>query len=219
MIQAILFDVDGVLLNSFEANLKFLQDLMKEFGFPITTREEYQKLFHLPVAGVARSLSVPESVIPKMIEARQNGSVRYPNELTTMPDGAKEVIDLLSEKYSLGIVTSKVRVGVTEHPLLGALKDKFQTIIAYEDTQNHKPHPEPLLMAVNSLELTLDQVIYVGDSETDFDAAKAAGMKFIHFADEPFRDVGGHATRFSDLPKVIETIDAKNYLSDTSSGR
>jgi phosphoglycolate phosphatase-like HAD superfamily hydrolase len=54
MIKVVLFDVDGVLINSFEANLIFYQDLLNFLGFPSMTRDEYQKLFHKTMEDVIR---------------------------------------------------------------------------------------------------------------------------------------------------------------------
>jgi beta-phosphoglucomutase-like phosphatase (HAD superfamily) len=57
MIKAILFDIDGVLINTFEANLKFFQDLMRNTGYPEPTREEYRNLFHRTMIDAIRILT------------------------------------------------------------------------------------------------------------------------------------------------------------------
>ena len=61
MVKAVIFDVDGVLLNSFEANLKFYQNLAHKIGVPLPTREQFQKLFHLSMYDVIKILTQSDS--------------------------------------------------------------------------------------------------------------------------------------------------------------
>lgn len=56
MIKAIIFDVDGVLFDSFEANFKFYEDLFNKAGYIPPTRKEYPKLFHLPMMDVIKKI-------------------------------------------------------------------------------------------------------------------------------------------------------------------
>ena len=79
----------------------------------------------------------------------------------------------------LGVVTVKSRptVDVTFEVL--PLGRYFQTVVTGDDTERHKPHPEPLLMALERLGARADAAAYAGDSPFDIRAAKAAGMMAI----------------------------------------
>ena len=57
-----------------------------------------------------------------------------------------------------------------------ALRDCFDVVVAYEDTERHKPDPEPVLAALEKLQATPAEAAYVGDSPFDVRAAKAAGV-------------------------------------------
>jgi beta-phosphoglucomutase-like phosphatase (HAD superfamily) len=153
MIKAVIFDIDGVLLDSFEANLKFFQNLMTVAGYRPPTREEFPALFHLSLMDVVKKLtgSKSEEEIMRVFNLGESREVDYPIELLNMPDGADEVIKTLSKKYLLGIVTSRIKNSVYEAPKLAALKKYFKVAVSYEDTKNHKPHPDPLLLATNKL--------------------------------------------------------------------
>jgi len=80
------------------------------------------------------------------------------------------------EGRRLGIVTAKrhrtVALALDRFP---ALRDDFATVVAHEDTELHKPDPEPVLLAVERLGGMASQAAYVGDSPFDIQAARAAG--------------------------------------------
>ena len=208
MIKAVLFDVDGVLLDSFEANLKFFQDLITQAGYTPPTREEYRELFHLPLVDVLKvhlRLDSPAE-IERIANMRRN-SVRYPIELLSMPHNAIQTIVALHKGYTLGIVTSRIRGGVFESPELATLKECFSTVICYEDTKEHKPHPEPLLLALENVGAQPEEAVYIGDSYYDMEASRTAGMKFIYYSDSDLAGTDAVTTIFKDLPKIVKSLD------------
>src|SRR3989304_7052157 len=110
MIKAVIFDIDGVLLDSFEANLKFFQDLMIKFGYPPPTKEEFPPIFHLNMWNAIRVLtkSDSEEEIKKIWEAGGSREIKYPTELLFMPESAEEEVKGLSKNYALAIVTNRI---------------------------------------------------------------------------------------------------------------
>lgn len=76
----------------------------------------------------------------------------------------------------VGIVSSAPRRYV-QH--FAAQMGPMDVVKSYHDTQNHKPHPEPLLSAVSDLGLTPAEALYVGDADCDEKAARAAGVHFL----------------------------------------
>jgi len=80
----------------------------------------------------------------------------------------------------LGLVTAKRRSTVEiAFGHLPGLEGVFDVIVTSEDTELHKPNPEPLLLALRKLETTPAEAAYVGDSPFDVEAAKAAGLRSI----------------------------------------
>lgn len=183
MIKAIVFDVDGVLIDSLEANIKFIQDLMRKAGYKPPTRKQYTAIFHLNMMDVIKHLtkSQSEKEIKRIWKIGASRDVAYPTELIKIPKDAEETIKLLSKKYLLAIVTNRVKAGLYEIPQLAKLKRYFKVAVSYEDTINHKPHPEPLLLAAKRLGVNPNESVYVGDAESDIKAARATGMKIISY--------------------------------------
>jgi len=92
-------------------------------------------------------------------------------------DGIEELLVTLRERGALlGIVTSKSRrvVDMALHYI--PIEHHFDVIVTTDDTDNHKPHPQPLQLAMRKLDVTPDESIYIGDSPFDIKAGQAAGM-------------------------------------------
>ncbi len=207
MIKAILFDIDGVLIDSFESNLAFYNSLLEKGGYAGPTREEYLPLIHLDmkrtIAHVSKSESVEE--IERIWLMGVNREVKYPHELIKTPENVENIVKELRKKYILGIVTSRVRIGIDELPIYKELKEYFKVAVSYEDTENHKPLPDPLLFAAKELDIDPKACVYIGDTNSDVEAALAAGMKVITYPTLLDRAHGFFA-HFNELPAVVELL-------------
>ena len=208
MIKAVLFDVDGVLLDSFEANLKFYQNLLAWAGYSGPTRAEFTALFHLPMWDGITILtpSATDEERKHIWEAGKIKLVPYPLELLKIPAGAEETVKTLASIYRLGIVTSRVQESVYSIPDLAKLRPYFQVVIAYQDTQRHKPDPEPLLLAAKRLATAPAEAVYIGDVESDMHAAHAAGMQGLLYAKHTVSAADACTFSFAKLPKLIQSL-------------
>lgn len=208
--KAVIFDIDGVLIDSFEANLKFYQDLMSAFGYPGPTREAFPELFHVSMWDSIQKLTGldDEAQIRKIwLAGKAKTMVSYHVELLNTPSGYVSVIEKLSQMYTLGIVTN--RVDAFEPPPVALIKKFFSTAVAYEDTRKHKPDPEPLLLAAQRLRVQPQECVYIGDVQNDVIAARAAGMKMIGFtrySKTKLKDTDANTDTFSGLPQLIHSL-------------
>ena len=209
MIKAVLFDVDGVLIDSFAANLKFYQDLMIKAGYKPPAKKEFDNLFHRPLIDVIKILTKSNSdkEIQRVFEIGKNRRVKTQLELYKMPKGVDKVIKDLSKKYLLGVVTSRIKEYVYEVPKLAQLEKYFKVTIAYQDTINHKPDPEPILLACQKLNVNSSEAVYVGDVENDITAGKAAGTKTILYSQANLANADLHTSTFTKLPELIKSLD------------
>ena len=210
-IKALIFDVDGTLLDSFESNLAFIQKLMKAKKYRPPTREEFLPLFHTSLWDVIKTLTklTDDTEIQNIWDFARNNIAGFKTKPAVMPRGAEEAIKLLSGRYALGIATSRVKATLYEPPL-AALRLYFKIAVVYEDTINHKPHPEPLLLAAEKLGVSPDECVYIGDAETDMRASIAAGMCFIHFGSVPLAGANYSIQSFKELPALIQSLSGRN---------
>jgi pyrophosphatase PpaX len=91
--------------------------------------------------------------------------------------GVDEVLATLRDRgHRLGIVTAKRRLTVDLAFKRLPIEHLFETVVGGDETEHHKPRPEPLLLALERLGASPGQAAYVGDSPFDMQAAKAAGL-------------------------------------------
>jgi pyrophosphatase PpaX len=94
--------------------------------------------------------------------------------------GIDEVLATLKDRgHRLGIVTAKRRLTVDLAFARLPIEHLFETVVGGDETERHKPHPEPLLLALERLGASPQDAAYVGDSPFDMAAAKAAGLYAI----------------------------------------
>lgn len=178
---------------------------MIKTGYRPPTREEFSAIFHLSMMDAIRILSKSKSEeeIKKIWEIGRGRNIKYDVDLLKIPERAEDVIKKLNKNYLLGIVTSRIKESVYESPKLAKLKKFFKVAVSYQDTVNHKPHPEPLLLAAKKLKVKPEECIYIGDAENDIRAAHAAGMKAIIYSKNNFPQADARAISFIKLPELI----------------
>jgi len=210
MIKAVIFDVDGVLLDSFEANLDFFQRLFIKAGYSALTREQYLKDgFYRGMVDVIKDhvVNISDEELQRILNFWKSRQVVHNGALLSFPKDLDEVVKKLSENYLLAIATSRVKEGVFKPPRMAALKNLFSTTVAYEDTKNHKPHPEPLLVAAKKIHVEPDECIYIGDAPSDVIAAHAAGMKCVVYSKNKIGGADVQTDDFGEIPKLVLCLD------------
>lgn len=207
MIKAILFDIDGVLLDSLKANYQYYQNLFKKLEKSFISFSEYkEKYFSMPVKEVIQNLAGLEgNELENKYQEIKNS--RYFTNLIKVPKGEKETIKNLFKQYKLAIVTGRFSIKSTFS--ITGLKKYFEVVVKFGDYQKPKPDPEPLLVALKKFNLKPEEAIYVGDSLVDLQAAKALKMKFIGFygiSGKIFKEADANIKTFAELSGAIEKL-------------
>lgn len=180
--QAVLFDLDGTLVDS-APELGAAADQMRVVrGMPSLPLELYRPLAGSGargMLGVAFGLK-PEQ--PGFDELREEFFVRYEQCMlrTSAFDGVAQLIEaLLGRGLHWGVVTNKSK-RFTE-PLTAAMPlfESARAIVSGDTTPFSKPHPEPLFEAARRIGVAPERCIYVGDDERDILAGRAAGMRTV----------------------------------------
>ncbi len=204
MIEAVLFDIDGVLMDSREANIDFYRRLVSQHGYPPAREEDLARGHYLNLLETI-ALVTGETNEARLQEIWQAARALegYRMDLVRQPEGGPDVLEALQSKYRLGVVTSRIKEGVEHYFENFGNRDRFEVAVAYDDTERHKPAPDPLLYACKKLGVAPAKTVYVGDAETDRQCAAAAGTHFIAYGDV----IVGHAPTvlsFKELERAIE---------------
>ncbi|WP_370630097.1 HAD family hydrolase [Xenophilus sp. Marseille-Q4582] len=182
-LQAVLFDLDGTLVDSAPELGAAADQMRTERGLPSLPLADYRPMAG---AGARGMLGIAFGITPDSPDfpaLREEFFVRYERRMlegTHAFEGVPELLQALQARgLRWGVVTNKQR-RFTE-PLTAA-RPLFATagaIVSGDSTPHAKPHPEPLLEAARRLGVPPGACIYVGDDERDIVAGRAAGMRTV----------------------------------------
>jgi len=181
--KAVIYDCDGVILDSIESNYIFYNRIMAGLGRPEINRlcTESERVLH-----TFSYLDVIEHFFgndPQKEEAIAIGkTIRYKELMPYMrrEEGLVETLTALQGKVELAICTNRaasMEMIIEDFGLEGF----FGCVMTAGKVQNPKPHPEPLLKVLEHYGLAPQEALFVGDSEVDMQAAAAAGVPFIAY--------------------------------------
>jgi pyrophosphatase PpaX len=171
----VLFDLDGTLIDSGPIIVASMQHATRT----VLGREIAYEELAATVGGqglVSQMQALDPDRVDDLVEAYREHNDPLHDTLEAFDDVLAILPRLRSEGRQLGIVTAKrhrtVGLALARFP---ALDEHFSVVIAHEDTDRHKPDPEPVLAAVARFGVEAERAAYVGDSPFDIQAAKAAG--------------------------------------------
>jgi pyrophosphatase PpaX len=201
-VAAIVFDIDGVLLDSHLANAAYYSGVLARYGFPpVSDAELAYGHSHTLRESIAYLTKADDDAVETIFQEIRD-LAGYPYELVRQPEGCLRVLDALSRDYALGVMSSRIVEGIRQYLDLTGTHEHFGVVVGYEDTERHKPHPEPLLIACERLGVSPSATVYVGDAPSDMACARAAGAHFIAFGDA-IPDAVHVINRFDDLEAAI----------------
>jgi HAD superfamily hydrolase (TIGR01509 family) len=174
-LTGVLFDWDGTLLDSFHADSQAYLAMFREVGLDWGLRE-LERHYSPDWYTVYRAAGIPKERWDEADGLWRGHYAKHPSKLVS---GARRVLQRLARRHSLGLVTSGDRVRVTRQLRKFALTRMFRARICGEDTPHKKPHPAPLLMALQEMKLEAEECVYVGDTPEDLEMARAAGVRAI----------------------------------------
>ena len=180
-LKAILFDMDGVILDSFDSSFAVFNVLRKKFGMEEFTKENFRK----KVCG--NSVNENAGTYFKGIDFQE--LKRLYEELiienkgkTSLMQDAKEVLNRIKDKkIKIGLVTNTPRKSAMELLEYHKIKDDFDSIVTGDDAERPKPYPDPVIKLCRNLGVEPQEAMLVGDTKNDYKAGKGAGCVVVGF--------------------------------------
>jgi HAD superfamily hydrolase (TIGR01509 family) len=181
MIQAILWDNDGVLVETEHLYFEATRQVLRSAGISLS-REQFIELFLTQGKG-AWHLAQERGMTPGEIEKlRDERNAAYARSLLRAPrlvDGIESVLEGLRDEYIMGIVTSSRKDHFDQmHQSTGLLR-YFDFVLTASDFARTKPDPEPYLRAIERSGVDREACLAVEDSERGLESARRAGIRCI----------------------------------------
>ena len=182
-VQAVLFDLDGTLIDS-APDLGAAADRMRtQRGLPSLPLDLYRPMAGAGargMLGVAFGMTPDHPEFPDLREEFFRNYESRMTELTRVFAGVPELLDAIAGRgLAWGVVTNKQMRFAAPLTRAMPLFSTAGTVVGGDTTPHPKPHPAPLLEAARQLGLAPARCIYVGDDERDILAGRAAGMPTV----------------------------------------
>lgn len=174
----VVFDLDGTVVNTIPLIIASYEHAMWDVLGERTSPEEARSWIGQTLYATfhARHPSRAQELIDSYVTWN---AAHLPELLEEFP-GTPELLDALTAAGVVtGVATSKRRVSAENTLRYAGLEGRLPVTVAMEDTDLHKPRPEPLLVALERLGGSAAVAAYVGDAVVDVQAAKAAGMTAV----------------------------------------
>tara|TARA_B100000683_G_scaffold165784_1_gene159630 strand:+ start:48 stop:728 length:681 start_codon:yes stop_codon:yes gene_type:complete len=201
-LKCVVFDCDGVLIDSLQANIHYYGKIKEQLGLSPITRSEIEYV-HMHTHKDAIIHIVPEDKLEEAWEATRNFDSSTLVEYLKRSEGVREFVSWLrSAGFKMAVNTSR---GETIDFILSLmdLEGFFHPVINSTKVVTPKPHPEGINTILGVHGLRPDQVAYIGDSLVDEKTAQASGVRFWAYKDQRL-DAEVHIESFWDIKAAMQ---------------
>jgi pyrophosphatase PpaX len=180
MRPALLFDLDGTLIDSIELILGSARHAFTGFAGRAPSDEEWRAGIGRPLQTVLREYASDDSEADRLFQRYRAYQLEHHDRLVRPYEGIVDTVRWLGEAgHPMALVTSKAD-WLAEKALVHVGLDRLiPTIVGCDTCVNHKPHPEPVERALALLGVPAGRALFVGDSPHDVESGRAAGVSTV----------------------------------------
>jgi HAD superfamily hydrolase (TIGR01509 family) len=179
-IRAVLFDLDGVLVDSFRYWFHLFNKTLRHFGHEPISPRTFKKSWGQSTAEDVR-IFMPERSVDEVRAYFTHHQTDYIQYFRVNPSANRVLGQIRKRLTKLGCVTNSHRVITRAEMIATGLVGYFDVVLTADDVQQPKPHPEMLLTAGRRLKVSPEATVFVGDTRTEQRAARAARCQFIGY--------------------------------------
>lgn len=179
-VRAVLFDVDGTLLDTREYIFRAFEHSLGVHGFPIPARSGISRVIGSPILDCYRALTGSgEDDIERLAASHREFQFAHFELSVPFPNVSETLARLKERGLKLGAVTNRFSQSVIPTLSSAGLTHFFDTLVCLDQVERPKPDPMHLLKALASLDEQPPNAVMVGDSPIDIEAGKNAGTKTV----------------------------------------
>jgi HAD superfamily hydrolase (TIGR01509 family) len=193
-VKAIIYDCDGVLVNSRESNEAYYNHILEHFGRPPLTAEHRHAIQFLTAGEVMGLIFAGTDLLNDALAYEKTmDSDLFIHQVHAEPN-AKEALARLRQKHNTAIASNR---GKSLRPLLAyhELNTLFDMVVSSYDVSQPKPHPECLNIILKQFRLMPEESLYIGDNEIDQVLCERAGVPFVAYKNpllQAMHHIGDH---------------------------
>jgi pyrophosphatase PpaX len=177
---ALLFDLDGTLIDSIELIMRSMRHAFDGHAARVPTDDEWRALIGRPLVDSFREFVSDEPDVERLLGRYREYQLEHHDRLVRPYDGIVAAITgFAAAGYPMALVTSKADWLATKALALVGLDAAIPVVVGCDSCTRHKPHPEPVERALALLRSAPDDAIFVGDSPHDVESGRAAGVRTI----------------------------------------
>ncbi len=185
-VSVIIFDCDGVMFDSRQANVNFYNHILFHFDLPPLTDKDIEFVHMHTVVESLNHIFRGTTYVAKAQEYRLKlDYIPFIKDMVMEP-GLKEVLDVLKPDYGLAVATNRSNT-IEKVLAINGLSHYFDIVVSSLDVENPKPHPEPVFKILNFFGIEPRECLYVGDSEVDFTVCQASGVPLIAYRNKSLK--------------------------------
>lgn len=185
---AVLFDLDGTLIDSIELILSSARHAFSGREGHVPSDEEWLTGVGIPLATMFGRYAADEADLATLVAGYREFQMLHHDRLIRCYDGVADTMERLRiGGHPIAIVTSKSDA-LAQRGLAHVGIDRFiDVVVGCDSTARHKPDPEPVLHALDRLGYAPHEAVFIGDSVHDMNAGNAAGVATVAALWGPFR--------------------------------
>ncbi len=206
-ISAVIFDCDGVMFDSRQANVNYYNHILAQFDLPPMTEAEVD-FVHMNTA-----VESVHHIFRGTPHEEQAQAYRMQMDYTpfikdmVMEPGLKELLKELKPKFGLAVATNRSNT-IGKVLESNGLDPYFDIVVSSLDVENPKPHPESIFKIIDFFGIEPEECIYIGDSEVDQATCQAGGIPLIAYKNKDL-EAQFHVKNLADVKGCIDLISIK----------
>ena len=173
--EAVLFDLDGTILDTNELIIRSMFHALRGVVPPEFGREHIIPHMGKPLKDQLRHFTGRDDVDDLLAAYREYNLREHDALVKPFPHVAEVLERLKAAGLKIGVVTTKMRLTASRGMKLAGIDGFMDAVVAFDDVEHPKPHPEPVLKALEALDVRPERALMVGDSPADMQSALAAG--------------------------------------------
>jgi HAD superfamily hydrolase (TIGR01509 family) len=181
-IKCVIYDCDGVLFDSIEANTRLYNDLCSVVGRGPLREEEIKYVHsHTVYEAIHLIFGAEDGLEKRALESLKQIDLREYIGYLKMEPYLLQILNLLKANGIIRVINTNRTTSMPHIMERFHLWPFFDMVVTALDVKNPKPHPESLEKIIQKFNLNEEEAVFIGDSEVDQQTAKSAGIKFISY--------------------------------------